>query len=234
MMYFYQPEISTGNHTLEGEEMQHCVKVLRNKIGDQIGILDGKGGFYKTIITAISSKSLSFNVEEKLILEEKKFYHHLVISPTKNADRNEWLVEKACELGVDEISLIITKNSERTKINTERLIKKAVSALKQSKSGYITKINEAVKFSEFLKGTKDHAASKFLAYVSEGLPYFATLIPANQHIITMIGPEGDFSPQEVQETIKYGFEHISLGTNVLRTETAGIVACQFVNIVNHY
>ena len=234
MMYFYQPKITQGINTLAGDEMLHCAKVLRKKVGDQIGILDGHGGFYITEIKAIKPKELVFEILESEQLTQKRFHHHIAISPTKNTDRIEWFVEKACELGVDEISFVFTTNSERKQIKTDRLIKKAISALKQSKSGFITRINEATKFDNFLKQHKDSSNRKYLAHVSEGLPYFAeTLIPET-NILTLIGPEGDFTAEEVRKSLSFRYEHISLGQNVLRTETAGIVACQFVNMANQF
>ncbi len=233
-MYFYQPAISDGYYKLDGEEMQHCVKVLRKKIGDQIGVLDGKGGLYSVTISNITNKEVLFHIDHLEEIPSKKFHHHVALSPTKNIDRTEWFVEKACELGVDEISFIFTKNSERKHLKLDRLIKKAISALKQSKSGYITKIHEAIKFDDFLKKTQNTNCAKYLAYVNEGLSYYADILPQHAHILTLIGPEGDFSPEEVKKTIDFRFEQISLGNNVLRTETAGIIACQFVNSVNKY
>lgn len=233
-MYFYQPDITHGIHKLEGDEMLHCTKVLRKKVSDTIGILDGKGGFYNVVIESIGSKELVFQIIDGSQMPAKEFHHHVAISPTKNTDRIEWFVEKACELGVDEISFVFTKNTERKVLKTERLLKKAISALKQSKSGFITKINEAKKFDDFLIQNKEVSEHKYLAYVSDGLPYFGAVLKEKTNVLTLIGPEGDFTPDEVKKTMAYDFEHISLGQNVLRTETAGIIACQFVNIANHF
>jgi 16S rRNA (uracil1498-N3)-methyltransferase len=234
MNYFYQPEIIQGNHNLDGEEFTHCTRVLRNKVGDQIGILDGIGGFYKVELTSISGKNGDFRILENSQKPTKNFYHHIAIAPTKNIDRIEWFVEKACEMGIDEISFVVTKNTERTKLRVDRLEKKAVSALKQSKSGYLTKINDLIKLPLLIKTAAETQFDKYIAFVEPGLQYFSTLIKPEKKIFTLIGPEGDFDPSEVDLALGAGFKKISLGVNTLRTETAGLVACQFVNMLNYY
>lgn len=234
MNHFYQPNIMKGDHFIDGEEYIHCTRVLRNKVTDIVGVLDGIGGFYEVEITEISGKKAMFDILNESQKEAKSFYHHIALAPTKNIDRTEWFVEKACELGVDEISLITTKNSERTKVRIDRLEKKALSALKQSKSGFLTKVNELAKFPSFLKSIENNDCHKFIAYVADGLPYYATQLPTSTKVITLIGPEGDFDPSEVTSAGEAGFTKISLGKNTLRTETAGIAAAQFVNIINFY
>ncbi|MEP4532078.1 MAG: RsmE family RNA methyltransferase [Cyclobacteriaceae bacterium] len=234
MNYFYQPDISDSNQKLEGDEFTHCTRVLRSRVGDHIGILDGKGGFYKVEITSIQGKNLDFRILEKKQKPAKPFHHHIAIAPTKNIDRIEWFVEKACELGVDEISFILTKNSERNKLRIDRLEKKAISALKQSKSGFLTKVNALVKFPAFIKSIAESNTDKYIAYVADGLPYLADQVKPSSPTLTLIGPEGDFDPSEVEMAMDSGFEKISLGNNTLRTETAGIVAAQFLNIANKY
>ncbi|WP_258105815.1 16S rRNA (uracil(1498)-N(3))-methyltransferase [Marinoscillum sp. MHG1-6] len=233
MNYFYQPDITKGQLFLEGEEFTHCTRVLRNAIGSRIGILDGIGGMYEVELTNISGKKCEFSILSESKKPSKDFYHHIALSPTKNIDRTEWFVEKACEMGVDEISFLLTKNSERNKLRIDRLEKKAISALKQSKSGYITKVNELVKFKNFLENL-DRSFARHIAYVEEGLPYYGKILTPATRVLTLIGPEGDFDPSEVEMALSKGFEKISLGSNTLRTETAGLVACQFVNAANHY
>ncbi len=232
MQYFYQPEIENDIHQLEDEEFQHCVKVLRNGIGDRIGIFDGRGGKYEVEITNITKRSCDFRVIQVEQITKKPFYNHIAIAPTKNSDRIEWFVEKACELGVDEISFILTKNCERTKMKTDRLIKKAVSALKQSKSGFLTKINELEKVELFVKSAD--ADQKFIGYVADGLPYLPKEIKSASNSLILIGPEGDFAPEEVTLAETYGFQKISLGKSTLRTETAGLIAAHAVNVVNEW
>lgn len=232
MLYFYQPKISKGQHLLEDEEFQHCVKVLRKGVGDQIGIFDGKGGKYEVEITTVGKRSCEFKILSEEQLSPRPFYNHIAIAPTKNTDRIEWFVEKACELGVDEISFILTTNCERNKMRIDRLEKKAVSALKQSKSGFLTKINELEKLDKFLGSTQ--ADQKFIAFVEDGLPYFSDELKSNSNTLTLIGPEGDFTQEEVNAVLKIGFTKISLGKSTLRTETAGLMAAHFVNMLNGY
>ncbi len=219
-MYFYQPDIRAGNHFLEDEECHHCVKVLRKKTGDTIGILDGKGGLFEVRLTTITSKKAEFTITSETQHPVRSSIRHIAIAPTKNSDRMEWFVEKACELGVNEITFVLTRNSERPKIRLDRFEKKAISALKQSKSGYITKINPMVEFDKLLKGAKEDL--KFIAYVQAGLPHITSLIQPSKSMLTLIGPEGDFDPKEVEVAEKIGFQKVSLGDNVLRTETAGL------------
>ena len=232
MIYFYQPKIKEGASELPDVEHQHCSRVLRKAAGDEVGIFDGAGGIYKVQLTEVSKKRTRFEVVESHQLKPKSFYNHIAIAPTKNMDRMEWFVEKACELGVDEISFLWTKNSERSKLRIDRLEKKAVSALKQSRSGFLTKINELKKFPEFISTA--HTKAKYIAVVEQGLPYFGTMLAKNTNILTLIGPEGDFTPEETEEAQNVGFQKISLGSSVLRTETAGLMASHFVNMINGY
>ncbi|MEQ8473837.1 MAG: RsmE family RNA methyltransferase [Marinoscillum sp.] len=232
MLYFYQPEISNGIHQLVDEEHQHCTKVLRKGAGDEIGIFDGIGGKYKVCLTEVTKKQSTFEIIQSEQIPAKTFYNHIGIAPTKNTERIEWFVEKACELGVDEISFILTSNCERNKLRIDRLEKKAVSALKQSKSGYLTKINELTKFKDFIVNSPDQ--KKYIAVVEDNLPYLGAILKANTNTCILIGPEGDFSPDEVQMAVGQGFVKTSLGKSTLRTETAGIVAANFVNLMNLY
>ncbi|WP_421890228.1 RsmE family RNA methyltransferase [Marinoscillum sp.] len=232
MLYFYQPKTSEGVFHLMDDEYQHCVKVLRKKVGDEIGIFDGLGMDYHAVIKAITGKSCAFEITKKTALEPRPFYNHIAIAPTKNTDRIEWFVEKACELGLDEISFVLTDNCERNKMRTERLEKKAVSALKQSKSGFLTKINPLIKLKDFLKA--DLKGQKFMAVVEPDLPYFTNELKSGQTIITLIGPEGDFSKEEVSTAVNVGFQKVSLGKSTLRTETAGLMAAHCVNVINEY
>ena len=232
MLYFYQPKTSEGVFHLMDDEYLHCVKVLRKKVGDEIGIFDGLGMDYHAVIKAITGKSCAFEITKKTVLESRPFYNHIAIAPTKNTDRIEWFVEKACELGVDELSFVLTDNCERNKMRTERLEKKAVSALKQSKSGFLTKINPLIKLKDFLKA--DLKGQKFMAVVEPDLPYLTNELKSGQTIITLIGPEGDFSKEEVSTAVNVGFQKVSLGKSTLRTETAGLMAAHCVNVINEY
>lgn len=232
MLYFYQPDIANGIHKLTDEEHQHCTKVLRKGVGDEIGIFDGMGGVYAVRLTEVSKKESAFEIFKSVQISPKPFYNHIAIAPTKNMDRTEWFVEKACELGVNEISFVHTSNCERSKLRIDRLEKKAVSALKQSKSGFLTKINELVKLKSFLADCS--ATTKHIAVVEPDLPYLGGMIEPNTNACILIGPEGDFSPDEVNMAESQGFQKVSLGKSTLRTETAGLMASHFVNVANGY
>ncbi|REE05567.1 RsmE family RNA methyltransferase [Marinoscillum furvescens] len=233
MHFFYQPEVENGAQFLRDEEYQHCIKVLRHRVGDEIGILDGRGGFFTCTLSSISGKQCDFKISSSHRKAARSFRQHILIAPTKNMDRMEWFVEKACELGVDEISFVLTSNCERRKLRLDRLEKKALSALKQSKSGFLTKINGLTPLPEALQ-TVDASDHKFIAYVAPDLPYLASVMPPNAHTAVLIGPEGDFSAEEVALTEKAQFQKISLGKNILRTETAGVVVAHLANVVNSY
>ncbi len=227
MLLFFQPNISQ-NHFLDIEDSRHCVKVLRKTTKDIIHIVDGVGGLYECEITKAHEKKCEF----KIISEQKSFqqrdsYLHIAIAPTKNADRLEWFIEKCVEIGIDEISLIQTKHSERKQQKVERLEKIAISAMKQSLKAYLPKINELVAFDKFLKTVKQE--QKFLAHLTnDSKPLVSLLKPKSSYCI-MIGPEGDFSNDEILQAKQEKFEWVTLGNSRLRTETAGIVACTLSN-----
>ncbi|MFY0654798.1 MAG: 16S rRNA (uracil(1498)-N(3))-methyltransferase [Cyclobacteriaceae bacterium] len=232
MNYFYNPE-PTINNFLSAEESHHCVKVLRKKVGDQITVIDGKGSVYECIVQSTNSRKCEFEIQNVAHSESNKSYQtHLAISPTKNHDRLEWFVEKACELGIGEISFILTENSERKKINLERLNRKAVSAMKQSKNLFITQLNDLMAFNEFLNSCSEDG-QRFIAYVDhENVSTIHKTAKPSIDTIVLVGPEGDFTKNELNSALVNGFEKVSLGESVLRTETAGIVACHSINIVN--
>ena len=230
MALFYQPDISQGLHHLDEEESRHCVKVLRYSIGDSITILDGKGTVYEGKITEASPKKVAFDIVNSQYTEKPPHHIHIAIAPTKNLDRIEWFVEKAVEIGIQEVSFIYCKNSERKVLKTDRLERKAVSALKQSKGTYLPLINPLVALPSFTSTIK---GEKFIAYVDFQNPEkLAKVIKPAQQYCVLIGPEGDFSPQELEICMAAGFKKVSLGNSRLRTETAGIVACHILNLAN--
>lgn len=232
MQYFYQPDISKGLGRLQEEEFRHCCKALRHVAGDRIGVFDGKGTKYEAEITLVEKSSCSFCVLSEDRVPPKPFYNHVAIAPTKNTDRMEWFVEKAGELGADEISFVLAKNCERGKINIGRLVKKAISALKQSKSGFLTKVNELEKFDIFLD--KNPAGQKFIGHISEGAPYISHKILPGKRTLALVGPEGGFTEREIALAESRGFEKVLLGQNTLRTETAGLAAAHAVNASNEW
>ncbi|SMD31989.1 16S rRNA (uracil1498-N3)-methyltransferase [Reichenbachiella faecimaris] len=231
MNFYYHPNPEEST-TLSAEESAHLIKVLRAKNGDQIAIMDGQGHTYLAKITDANPRKCAFEILKKEQKEKKNYGVHIAIAPTKNMDRLEWFVEKACEMGVDEVSLILTQRSERKKVNLERLEKKAISAMKQSKNFWKCTINELVSFKAFVSQQSD-TIEKFAAYVETGLEdLLQKKIKPHTQCLILIGPEGDFSPDEVELLKSSNYELVSLGTHVLRTETAGLAAVHTINLVN--
>jgi 16S rRNA (uracil1498-N3)-methyltransferase len=227
---FYQPGIPHGITHLDAEESRHAVRVLRLSEGDPLALTDGKGFFYATKITRADSKKCAFEILEKQEIKKRNFSIHLAIAPTKNADRIEWFVEKAVEIGIEEISFMLCKNSERKVMNMERISKVAVSALKQSQQAWLPRINEMAPFSKIFNSTADQ---KFIAHVDSANPtHLSSVTQRNKKYLVLIGPEGDFSNDELDMAIQHGFEKVSLGINRLRTETAGLAAIQILAMIN--
>ncbi|NQW27470.1 MAG: 16S rRNA (uracil(1498)-N(3))-methyltransferase [Flammeovirgaceae bacterium] len=232
MHLFYHPTLDQETNYLSEEESKHCIQVLRGKPGDLIHLTDGKGLMAIATIVKADTRRCSFEIIESTIAPKKSFYSHIAIAPTKQAERMEWFVEKACELGVDEISFIKTKNSERPLLKLDRLEKKTISALKQSKGGYKTRLNPMVDLKEFLlKSKADH---KHIAVVDSTQAYINECLEARSNQLILIGPEGDFTSQELKKALTHGFNGVSLGAKVLRTETAGVMAAVVINLVNNY
>lgn len=235
MHVFYCEDIEENEFAMSEDESRHCIKVLRQQPGDTITVVNGKGLEKQArIVVGKPSKVVCETISENRSAKSKDFRVHVAISPTKNMDRIEWFVEKSCELDIDEISFIYTEHSERKVLKTDRLHKKSISALKQSGGRFKTIINEPLKLKEFLKQefTEDQ---KLFAFVDPENP--DTLknkaLPKSKNLI-LIGPEGDFSLNEYNLLIQNGFEAVSLGQKVLRTETAGIIACHSVNFLNDF
>jgi 16S rRNA (uracil1498-N3)-methyltransferase len=217
---------------LSEEESYHCAKVLRMRIGDSIEMVDGTGGYYKGILEGVDTKNCVVRVEQKEDgFNKRNYYLHVAIAPTKNIDRFEWFLEKATEIGIDEITPIICQRSERKEIKKERLNKVVVSAMKQSLKGYLPKLNDAIPFDSFIK--HNNASQSFIcsceAPANSLLKY---LYHKEKDALVLIGPEGDFTPAEVTTALQNNFRLASLGQSRLRTETAGIVACNIVSLLN--
>lgn len=232
MQLFYVPDISGTEVVLDETESKHAIRVLRLQKGHPVEIIDGAGGFYTARITDANPKKCRLNIFESQKEYGKKDFHlHIAIAPTKNIDRFEWFFEKATEIGIDEITPLITSHSERKTVNPERLEKILISAMKQSIKAYLPKLNSAATFKELVTGNKTDA--KFIAYCDDiHKNHLKELITRGNNALVLIGPEGDFSPEEVKFAIENGFSVVSLGNSRLRTETAGIVACHIVNLAN--
>lgn len=228
---FYQPGIQYGSHFLDPEESRHAAKVLRKKTGDIIHITDGKGVLYTCKITDAKSDKCAFLIESSEQEKQRSFSIHVAIAPTKNPDRTEWFVEKAIEIGVDEITFLECDNSEREKIKLERIEKLAISAMKQSLKLTLSRVHPIRPLRDFISESRE--GKKFIAYVDQANPDELSKVAKPQENYTvLIGPEGDFSPAELALAIQRGFTKVALGPSRLRTETAGIVACHTLNLIN--
>lgn len=234
MQLFYSEHISVNDtqFTFDKIESRHIVKVLRKQTGDQLYITNGKGILFKVEITIANDKKCLVTIvsfEEKK--EDRNYYLHIAIAPTKNNDRYEWFLEKATEIGIDEITPIICKHSERKIIKKERFEKVLVSAMKQSLKFQLPKLNDAMTFSEFISKPKE--GNLFIAHCekTKKTSFKEALSTANK-LTVLIGPEGDFSTQEIDKAFATGFQPITLGESRLRTETAGIAATHSVAFFN--
>lgn len=228
MHVFYTPDIQT-HPELPEEEAQHCIRVLRLNAGDEITLTDGKGNFYRAEITAATNKRCLVKVIETIPQDPLWQGHlHIAMAPTKNMDRNEWFVEKATEVGIDELTFLNCRFSERRVIKTERIEKILISAIKQSLKARLPKLNEMVDFDKFI--AQDFSGQKFIAHCYEGdKPLLKEVVKPGEDSLVLIGPEGDFSEEEVAKAISKGFKPISLGKSRLRTETAALVATVIIN-----
>lgn len=231
MHVFYTPDIQTREELPE-EEAAHAVRVLRLQPGDEVMLTDGTGRFYRAEITTATPKRCLVKITETLPQEPLwKGHLHLAMAPTKNMDRTEWLAEKATEIGFDELTFLNCRYSERKVIKTERIRKILVSAMKQSLKARLPKLNEMTPFNQFI--TRPFPGQKFIAHCYEGeKPLLKEVLQAGEDALVLIGPEGDFSEEEVQQAIENGFRPISLGRSRLRTETAALVACHLMNLKN--
>ena len=214
---------------LSAEESKHATKVLRKKEGDILDFTDGKGYFYKAKITVADTRKCRLEIISSEQKEKQHNYHlHIAIAPTKNMDRFEWFLEKATEIGIDEITPIICSRSERKVIKTERCNRILLSAMKQSLKFHLPKLNEAISLNDFIK--QDFEGTKYIAHCEEGNKTELKEKKKEKRTLILIGPEGDFSPTEIEMVLQYQFKAVSLGTSRLRTETAGIIAAHTINI----
>jgi len=228
MPYFFQENLAQDTFTLSPEESKHITKSLRLKEGDKICFTDGKGTLAKAVLTNVFKDTCTAEIEEREFYDSsstKKI--HLAVAPTKNPARMEWLVEKAVEVGVSKISFIICDRSERKHIDIKRLQRVAIAALKQSQGVWLPEI-ETLTFLQFVSAIKHLSADKFIAYCDEKeqTTAISDIKLLYKEAIFLIGPEGDFTPQEIASAKASGFLPISLGNNILRTETAALfVVC---------
>lgn len=231
MHLFYTPDIATRLE-LPQEEAAHALRVLRLTEGDEVMLTDGKGSLYRAEIDIISGKRCYVRIVKTTTPEPLWQGHlHLAMAPTKNMDRIEWFAEKATEIGIDEITFLDCRFSERRMVKTERVEKILVSAMKQSLKSTLPVLNGMTPFSKFI--AQPFAGQKFIAHCYEGeKEVLMQALQPSEDALVLIGPEGDFSPEEVDLAIKHGFRPITLGKSRLRTETAALVAVHVMNLTH--
>lgn len=233
MFLFYNSQLTPQSKkvTFSREESKHITKVLRKKTGDQLQITNGNGNLFIANIINDNPNKCEALIEKFHFFERSNYFTHIAVAPTKNNDRLEWFLEKATEIGIDEITPIICKNSERKTVKSERLVKIMISAMKQSMDYYLPKLNSAVNFNDFVKKSSNY--KKFIAHCdnSEKSSFFDT-INKKESILILIGPEGDFDSSEIEMAKENGFKAVTLGEKRLRTETAALVATHTIALKN--
>lgn len=228
--HFFCPNLEEG--TLTEEESNHAVRVLRLVENDVITVMNGNGRTILAKITQAHKKALKFEMVEETILPKHSFYTHIAIAPTKNLDRYFFFIEKAIEIGVDRITPILCKNSERKVINHEKVVKAAISAMKQSGQGYLPQMDEMIDVQDFIRAYHNDN-QRFIAHCEDDTSKkeLKDAVLPQKKVVILIGPEGDFNADEINLAKQNKFEPVSLGESRLRTETAGIVACHTVTLL---
>ncbi|MCC2546299.1 16S rRNA (uracil(1498)-N(3))-methyltransferase [Hymenobacter sp. BT175] len=223
MHTFFAPDLNGSTYTLPEDESKHAVRVLRLGAGDAVALLDGRGGVYQAAVADANLKRCQLRITHYEKVSPRSYSTYVAVAPTKNLDRMEWLVEKAVEVGVERITFLRCARSERRELKLDRLEKIAVSALKQSGQAWLPQLDELTDYAAFLK-TVDPATT-FIAHLEEGertdLKHVVSQAP---HCCVLIGPEGDFTPQEIELALRLGIRPVTLGASRLRTETAALAA----------
>lgn len=232
MIQFYAPEIEVS-HQLPEDESAHCSRVLRMKEGEIIRVTDGCGNIFECEILQAHPKHTELKILNKIQIEAKNYHLTLAVAPTKNADRIEWLIEKVMEIGVDKIVLLRCERSERKNLRTDRLRRILISAMNQSLDANLPFMEELTAFDLFVE-SQSEGSQKFFGYCSESYPRkeLAKELKAGGEVVIMIGPEGDFTKDEVKKAVAKGFIPVTFGEKRLRTETAGVFAACAVSIIN--
>jgi 16S rRNA (uracil1498-N3)-methyltransferase len=233
MQLFYHPELqaNTEQFIFPPDESRHISKVLRKSSGDILQITNGKGLWFEAEILVPDHKKCSAKIISQTQVPPKPYELHMAVAPTKLNDRFEWFLEKATEIGVHQITPIICDHSERKVIKMDRMEKVIQAAMKQSLQSYLPQLNPAISFKEYLTQPKN--GELYIAHCEEDkkkeLSHCAV---AKKNTTVLIGPEGDFSPEEIQLALDNGFRAVALGNTRLRTETAAIVACTTIALIN--
>lgn len=233
MQLFYTPDITDSPiYYLSEEESKHCIRVLRLELGDHVQLIDGRGGLYEAEIIDAHPKKVALKLlSRQTEYAKRNHYLHIAVAPTKNIERLEWFLEKATEIGIDEISLINCQRSERKEAKAERLNKIITAAMKQSLKAYHPVLNDITPFQKLISQPFD--GQKYIAHCEPGEKLeLSKAIKSNGRYLILIGPEGDFAPKEIEDALQNGFEPITLGNSRLRTETAALEACFEINFLN--
>lgn len=234
MQLFFSDQVvqDVSTYTFTKEESKHIVRVLRKKQGDIVHITNGKGYLFEATLLNENPNKCSVTITAQYYHEPASYVLHMAVAPTKLNDRFEWFLEKATEIGVSEITPILCDNSERKTIKWERYQKILQSALKQSLQYHLPKLNELTTYDEFIAKEATVSSIKYIAHCEEGeKTKLQSSVKDAKHITILIGPEGDFSTNEIQLAVQQGCTPLSLGINRLRTETAAILACAHVALL---
>ncbi|MBS7786799.1 16S rRNA (uracil(1498)-N(3))-methyltransferase [Flavobacterium sp. CYK-55] len=233
MQLFYNPAIGQDQEgfSFDKEESRHIVKVLRKKEGDKLYVTNGLGELFETEITLATDHKCQVKIIRVEHVQPKKYQLHLAVAPTKMNDRYEWFLEKATEIGIDQITPIFCDHSERKNFNHERMEKIIISALKQSNQYSLPRLNQAITFKEFIQQKKE--GLNLIAHCEETQrKSLKEILQPNTDVTLLIGPEGDFSSQEIEMALKADYIPVTLGQTRLRTETAALVGCHSVVFCN--
>lgn len=233
MQIFYAPEINGDSHKLDENESKHIIRVLRMVKGNNVRLIDGKGNLYEGVIENPDQKSCSIRITGVTKDFEKRNYGlHIAISPLKNTERFEWFVEKSVEIGINEITPLICKNSEKQSVKPERINNIIISAMKQSLKAIGTKLNTPLNFDDFIRSNNKGNGMIAHCNVSFNRSKISDTYTKGENAIILIGPEGDFSCEEIESATAKGFKNVHLGISRLRTETAGVAACHSIYFLN--
>jgi len=233
MQIFYAPDIHGDIYTLDGKESKHCIRVLRMTKGTSVRLIDGKGNLYEGIVSRPDINGCSIDITGKITDFEKRDYRlHIAVSPLKNPERFEWFVEKSVEIGIDEITPLICRNTEKPGIKSERINNIIVSAMKQSLKACKPVLNGTRLFSDFIN--MDFEGSLMIANCNDSIirSRISEVYRKNENAVILIGPEGDFSLEEIKAAEEKNFRSVHLGQSRLRTETAGVAACHSIYFIN--
>ena len=225
MLTCFAPDVTAtaATYLLSEDESKHAVRVLRLGMGDEVELLDGRGGRYRAAVAAANPKRCQLRITQYETVPPRPYFTHVAVAPTKNIDRMEWFVEKAVEVGVERISFLRCARSERRELKLERLEKIAISALKQSGQAWLPQLDELTDFAAFVGSIEP--ASTFIAHLEEGeRTNLAQVVAAQPRCCVLIGPEGDFTPGEIELALSKGIRPVTLGASRLRTETAALAA----------